>query len=362
MLMNRYPSIAIGMSRMLSERLGQLAGQPAFASQVAPPSTLPSPPNQVAPSPASRRRDAAAGGMDPTPRRRRSFGEWYGGLSGFGKLRFALLVLLIVLLLCISVPFTLFAVINNAGAANRAAAATLNRALNVVYAKGNYEVASAETSLVEQLRMADAQVPPTPTYTPYPTPTPLPTNTPLPTSTPLPTPTPAVIVQNFAQEAAFAAAVAADAAPTPEPEIQAAAAPSRILDSRLNTLGVSVEDAQVGAGQQYWRLIEARWENEQESGGKHHIYVDVLDENGQRIVGQPVTVFWGDGDHTGPIEDKDPPDLGFNYQMYAAGYAYNVKVESLPSDIVRGAGMGDLANRFKGIHTSYYLIFQRTTK
>jgi hypothetical protein len=48
--------------------------------------------------------------------------------------------------------------------------------------------------------------------------------------------------------------------------------------------------------------------------------------------------------------------------MYASGYAYNVKVEGLPSDIVRGAGMGDLANRFKGIHTSYFFVFQRATK
>ena len=63
-----------------------------------------------------------------------------------------------------------------------------------------------------------------------------------------------------------------------------------------------------------------------------------------------------------PLEDKPAPDLGFNYQMYASGYAYNVKVEGLPSDVVRGAGMGDLVNRFKGIHTAYYFIFQRATK
>ncbi len=115
-------------------------------------------------------------------------------------------------------------------------------------------------------------------------------------------------------------------------------------------------------GQQYWRLIEARWEDEQQAGGKHHIYVDVLDESGNRLVGQPVTVWWGDGNYTAALEDKPAPDLGFNYMMYASGYAYNVKVEGLPSDIARGAGMGDLANRFKGIHVAYYLVYQRATK
>ena len=105
-----------------------------------------------------------------------------------------------------------------------------------------------------------------------------------------------------------------------------------------------------------------RFADEQESGGKHHIYVDALDENGSRVVGQPVTVYWGDGNLTLPLEDKPAPDFGYNFQMYAAGYAYNVKVEGMPSDILNGAGMGDVINRFKGIHTSYYVTFQRATR
>ena len=66
--------------------------------------------------------------------------------------------------------------------------------------------------------------------------------------------------------------------------------------------------------------------------------------------------------YTGPIEDKQAPDLGFNYQMYASGYAYNVKVEGLPGEIVHGPGMGDLANRFKGIHTAYYFVYQKAIR
>ncbi|MFO7631371.1 MAG: hypothetical protein R6W76_02470, partial [Caldilinea sp.] len=210
--------------------------------------------------------------------------------------------------------------------------------------------------------LADSQVPPTPTYTPFPTATPLPTSTPTPTNTPTPTPTPApVVMQSFAQVAAAPVAEVAPEEAAPEEVVVAAAAP-RNLDGRLGALGVSIEDAPVEPGQQYWRLVEVRWEDEIQSAGKHHIYVDVMDENGDRIVGHPVTVFWGDGSHTAALEDKPAPDYGFNYQMYASGFAYNVKVEGLPSDVLRGAGMGDVENRFRGIHVSYYLLYQRATK
>ena len=152
-------------------------------------------------------------------------------------------------------------------------------------------------------------------------------------------------------------------APTPEPEVQAAAAPPpRAWDPRLDQLGVSVEDANVQSGQPYWHLVDAVWWDEGQSAGKHHIYVEVLDENGDRIVGQPVTVYWGDGSYTGNTEDKAPPDYGFNYQMYAAGYAYNVKVEGLPSETIKGAGMGSISQRFYGIHTSFLFTFRKAVK
>jgi hypothetical protein len=188
--------------------------------------------------------------------------------------------------------------------------------------------------------------------------TPIPTATPLPTATPTPVPptatpppTPAAFVQQFIPPTA-----------TPEPQPQAADAPGRAWDGRLSRLGVRVDDASVAPGQPYWRLIEARWADEQQSGGRHHIYVEVLDENGVRIVGHPVTVFWGDGSYTAGVEDKAPPDFGFNYQMYAAGNAYDVRVEGLPSDILRGAGMGDLDRPRYGIHTSFYIVYQRAIR
>jgi CRP-like cAMP-binding protein len=354
MLMNRYPGIAISITRIISQRMSET---PAAAGGYAP---APAPVPVEAPQP--RRRQQA---VEPeAPRRpRRGFGEWYGSLSGGAKLRFILLMLLLMIFLCVTIPLTGAAIISGLNAAGRAIAATLDNAMDVV-SQGDVEVVAADLNTTERMRLADAMVPPTPTYTPFPTATPLPTLTPTPTNTPEPTATPEpVIVQNFVDVSAAAAPVeaAAQEPPTPEAVVAAAAAP-RNLDGRIAQLGVTIEDAQVAPGQQYWRLVEVRWEDEAQAGGKHHIYVDVLDESGKRIVGHPVTVFWGDGSHTAALEDKPAPDLGFNYMMYASGYAYNVKVEGLPSDILRGAGMGDLANRFKGIHVAYYLVFQRATK
>jgi CRP-like cAMP-binding protein len=368
MLMNRFPGLAISMSRILSQRLSQVTtipngppgaaqpyaqGQPAGGPQGQPPG--------VPVQSARRRQQAAAAGEVEGPARRQGFGGWYSNLSGFGKLTFALLVLILILFMCVTIPFTVYTLLNGPEAALRAATATLNRAVGVVTASSSYEVAAADRNVAERMRALDSQVPPTPTYTPFPTATPLPTNTPLPTSTPTAVPPTAVPVEQFAD--AFVASAEVAPAETPTPEAPAPTpAPSRNVDPRIPQLGLTIEDASTGGGQQYWRLIEARWEDEAQAGGKHHIYVDVLDESGNRLVGQPVTVWWGDGNYTAPLEDKPAPDLGFNYQMYASGYAYNVKVEGLPSDIVRGAGMGDLANRFKGIHTSYYFVFQRATK
>ena len=361
MLMNRYPSLAISMSRILSQRLSQVTSIPnaPVGAPGAPANVPQGQPAGVPGQSARRRQQAAAAGEVEGPARRQGFGGWYSNLSGFGKLTFALLILVLILFLCITIPFTVFTLLNGPEAALRAATTAAHRMASAVTLSGSYEVAAADRSIAAHLRQLDAEVPPTPTYTPFPTSTPLPTNTPLPTDTPTPvppTPTPEIVD-------AFAAAAAAAPADTPTAEAPTAVpAPSRNIDPRIPQLGLTIEDAQVGTGQQYWHLIEARWEDEVEAGGKHHIYVDALDENGKRIVGQPVTVWWGDGNYTGPIEDKPAPDLGFNYQMYASGYAYNVKVEGLPSDIVRGAGMGDLKDRFKGIHTAFYFTYQRATK
>lgn len=363
-LLTQHPSLAINISRMLSQ---QLADTNAYTDPV----QQPTPPQQAFRRPApsldpepidgsmgltSRRRqavaaEASAAGME---RERVDLFQWFSGLSSFAKLRLAIIILLLIWLLGIAAPVALLRLVQGSRVASSASLPiSASSSIAAVYRMGSYEVASRDEGIALAIAMADRAVSATATYTPPPTNTPIPTNTPLPTNTPRPT------VRAFIQ-------AVADLAPELEIEvdedlIQAAALPVRIWDQRLSQLGVRVEEAPVASGQQYWRLIEANWWDEKEAGGKHHIYVEVLDENGSRIVGHPVKITWGDGEHIENTQDKPFPEYAFNYQMYAAGNAYNVEILGLPSDRLIGAGMGDLERRAWGIHTSTLLTFRKTT-
>lgn len=59
-------------------------------------------------------------------------------------------------------------------------------------------------------------------------------------------------------------------------------------DPRLDALGVQLVRAQPAAGETCYRLVKAKWFNEAESGGRHHIYVDVLMLSTVVILGQAV--------------------------------------------------------------------------
>ena len=180
---------------------------------------------------------------------------------------------------------------------------------------------------------------PTPTWTPSPTPTPTPTETPTATATRRPR--------------RQAAAPAATDTPTPRPTL-----PPRSWDPRLTELGVRIEPAGVVPGQLYWRLVEARWANEAQSGGKHSIFVEVLDARERRAVGQPVILQWADGQVALAVEDRPPPDWGVDFGMYNTLGSYAVSVGGAPSDRVVGMGLGTADAPSFTIHTSFYLIFR----
>jgi hypothetical protein len=128
-------------------------------------------------------------------------------------------------------------------------------------------------------------------------------------------------------------------------------------DPRLNLLGVGIEPAPASPGQPYWRLVEARWTDEQESAGKHSIYVEVLDLYGNRVVGQPVVVQWAGGNLVLPVEDRPPPDWGVNFPMYNTLGSYAVSVGGAPSERVVGLGLGTPEAPDFTIHTCFYLTF-----
>jgi hypothetical protein len=188
----------------------------------------------------------------------------------------------------------------------------------------------------------------TPSATPTSTPTWTATATPTPTATETPTPTP-----TRRRIVRAAASATPTETPTPRPTL-----PPRVLDPRLTDLGVRVEPAFVAAGQPYWRLVEAHWADQREANGKHSIFVEVLDRNDQRAVGQPVVVQWADGNVVLLVEDRPLPDWGVNFPMYNTLGSYSVSVGGAPSDRLAGMGLGTIETPHYKIHTSFYLVFR----
>lgn len=376
-LVGRYPNLALNITRNFSRRMNQYAmtsAAPMNYAPAAPQTTLPAPRFQTV-----QRRNTGPGGQQPMPAQSRTPGsglvEWFGNLSTFGKVRLALFILLLLWLLGVAAPWMLLNLLSGTSLANGTALAASARSLAAVAKMGSYEVAAQNKDLAQALVQADSLAAPTPTSTPSPTPTSpgdaIVAVVAAAAGLTQPTETPAPLLKLYVGEAqpAVAAPPEGAAAPPPAPPpqeevVQAAAvqAAQRAWDPRLDRLGVTLQEANVASGQQYWRLIDAHWADEAQSGGKHHIYVETLDENGNRVVGQPIMVTWPEGALSGVTENKTPPDYAYNFQMYAAGYAYTVNVDGMPSDRLSGAGLGSIEQRTYGIHTSYYLTFQRTTK
>jgi CRP-like cAMP-binding protein len=202
------------------------------------------------------------------------------------------------------------------------------------------------------LEMASGPTTPTPwvivvTNTPPP-----PTDTPLPTETPVPptaTPKPVRVVAQSVE-------------PTAVPEPARRPQPPRDLDPRLPALNVHiVEPPGLQPGQAYWRVTRVIWQNGEESGNDHTIYVDVLDENGGRIPpGQEVVMRWPDGDQRLFTEDKPSNENPVNFPMFGTLGSYQVSVSGLPSDTVVGLGMGTPEQPAFTIHTNFFIVFQRT--
>jgi uncharacterized repeat protein (TIGR01451 family) len=135
--------------------------------------------------------------------------------------------------------------------------------------------------------------------------------------------------------------------------------PPREWDPRLDELGVYVEPAVFEPGEPHWRLVKARWANQAESAGLHHIFFEVLDEEGDRAAGQPVVVEWREGMLTLLIKPGPPPEWGADFGMYNTLGSYDALVGGdIPSDRVIGMGMGTPEQPDFTIHTSFYLTFR----
>ena len=129
-------------------------------------------------------------------------------------------------------------------------------------------------------------------------------------------------------------------------------------DGALSQKGVYAEPARVQSGENFWHLIDANWENEQEANGEGRIYVEVLNANGQREVGRSVTIFWKDGSETQLTVEQPGAEYALYYPMSLAGNVYSVRVEGYPSDTLIGAGLGTPGSPSWHIHTNIKLKFQ----
>ncbi len=137
--------------------------------------------------------------------------------------------------------------------------------------------------------------------------------------------------------------------------------PSIVWDSRLTERGAYLEPATVRAGEGYWRLVEARWFDHNESEGRHHILIDSLDINGERQSGVSIEIRWRDGSSTVQSEEKAGEPFAANYAMYALAPAYSAQpADGAPADRVEGMGLGELSEPHLAFHTSYGLIWRWT--
>jgi LysM repeat protein len=142
----------------------------------------------------------------------------------------------------------------------------------------------------------------------------------------------------------------------------------REWDPRLNELPcvrlvtVAERGTQLRSGDRYWRLVKARWLSEEESRKDIQIYVDLLDEAGERVYGVSVAV--DNGGHQSVVSEYQsccyPWDYPVKYPMFNTVCSYSVYVEGLPSDMVAGLGLGTPEHPDWTIHTGFVLTFQRT--
>lgn len=124
--------------------------------------------------------------------------------------------------------------------------------------------------------------------------------------------------------------------------------------------GVTIALATVPLNQAYFRIIGIHHLTGAENVGNHHVYLEVLDENGQRING--AFVGFVNNNLTGSVMiDKGDNEPGANIPMNS-GDTFNVKASGLTSDEAKGFHTRhkdeEIGNTWG--HHSYYVVFQRT--
>ena len=137
-----------------------------------------------------------------------------------------------------------------------------------------------------------------------------------------------------------------------------AAEPGLDWDANLDALKVSLAAATVADGAPYWRLIRAV--NDTSARGRSVVYCEVQNEQGERVLGQRLTLSWPGGSGSTVTENKPAPEsaanfgLGGSYTPADGPGPFAVVVDGLPCDKVSGLG------RPQGRDVTFYLTWRRT--
>lgn len=145
-------------------------------------------------------------------------------------------------------------------------------------------------------------------------------------------------------------------------------------DWRLTFLRIGISGASVAPGQQYWRVTKGVFQDWNEGGGSAAIYVDILDQNGNRVDLSPEGTVVGMVRNGGDIPlvwgAKPPWEYPVNSAMYEGLGSYTIwlTLYGLPSERVSGMGLcatdpeGNLIPEPGHVHCNYLFTFRRTTR
>ena len=125
-----------------------------------------------------------------------------------------------------------------------------------------------------------------------------------------------------------------------------------------------VVPADVPVGSPYWRAVLVHHLTPDENHANHHLFLDALDEKGDRIAGARGRITWEGGEQVVTV-DKPADEPGTNFPMWK-WQVCAVEMLDLPSDQVTGMHTGH-PDEPPGIgntlfHHSFAVHFQRAVK
>ncbi len=125
--------------------------------------------------------------------------------------------------------------------------------------------------------------------------------------------------------------------------------------------GVRIVETSVSPGASYWKVIRVHHLTPEENQGRHHIFIDAVDEEGLRLYGAKALISWDGGSETIVIE-KPANEPGANLPMWKWQICSAAMLD-LPSERVENLRT-DHPDEGSGntlFHHSFEIVFQRTT-